>query len=63
MFEKFRYQTNQNWEVSDLPTFTEMSYIDDAQDLIADAIFGLRPEILSNYFDSIGYKLIFINFI
>jgi len=51
MLKDMRYQSNQNPEVSDIPSDVEIRLLDNAHDLVTDAILDERPEILSNYFD------------
>ncbi len=51
MLKDMRYFSNQNPEISDIPTDVEMRIIDNSQDLITDELLKIRPEILSNYFD------------
>lgn len=49
--KQIRYQTNQNVDYPDLDSTVEMMYLNQAQDMVADIILKLRPEMLSHYFD------------
>ena len=51
MVEEVRLGTNQNVDVSSLPTNYEINKLDDAQDNVCDKLLVTDPYILATYFD------------
>lgn len=51
ILEKTRFQSSQNTYSSSMSEAVEVSFIDDAQDLIATRLLEYRPDMLSTYVD------------